>query len=348
MTGKSLSESSQDSPAARPSPTKRAHGVVREHYAGLLLTVLTTLAAAYISDHYGVPITLIALLMGLALNFLGDDERLAPGLTFASQTLLRVGVTLIGLRVTVAKMLELGPISLGGVVLITTATIMFALLLSRWLRVNAALGAVAGIAVAICGASAAMALASLIGERHMSRAQLTFVLVGISALSSLALVVYPLAAHALGFTDLQAGFFIGATVHDVAQTLGAGYSFSAAAGDAAAIVKLTRVALLAPVLIILVRLLPRSGADPARTIGIPWFVIGFFLVAAVNSTAWLPRQVTDMGQSVAAILLACAVTATGIRSPMHKLVSAGFRPLLVIGGASILALILAGLVAMEL
>ena len=140
------------------------------------------------------------------------------------------------------------------------------MLAARRLGFDARSATLAGGAVAICGASAAMALATMLGERRASQAQLTLVLVGISAMSAAAMVLYPLAAHALALSDLRAGFLLGASIHDVAQALGAGYSYSDAAGQIAAIVKLTRVALLAPVLAIVALFLPgeRGAASGCR------------------------------------------------------------------------------------
>ena len=109
----------------------------------------------------------------------------------------------------------------------------------------------AGGATAICGASAALALYSLIGDKRVDQARFTLTLVGITVASALAMTLYPVLAAQLGLSDAQAGFLIGASIHDVAQAIGGGFSFSPAAGEVATIVKLTRVALLAPMLMLL-------------------------------------------------------------------------------------------------
>ena len=315
-----------------------------DYLPGLAVAVAATLAAGYLSDHYGAPLTLMALLIGLALNFLSADARLAPGLAFASRTLLRLGIVVVGLRVTIGQMVDLGPLALVMVVGIVAMTLAAGVAIGRALGFGTAFGTLAGGAVAICGASAAMALATTLGERRVGQAQLALVLVGISAMSSLAMFLYPIVAHLLGFGDLAAGFMLGAAIHDVAQALGAGYSFSPPAGEIAAIVKLTRVALLAPVLAVVAFLCRRDGdgAGRAGASFLPWFVVGFFVLAAVNSTGWVPAIVTGAAQTAGTWALACAVTATGMRSPMGALLDSGPRPLLVIAGASLVALVLAG------
>jgi len=305
------------------------------------VTVLATLAAAYVSDHYGAPLTLMALLFGLALNFLGTDPRLAPGLTFASRTLLRLGIVLVAARVTLTQIAQLGPISLLAVAVIVAATLAVGVLATRALGFSAAFGALCGGAVAICGASAAMAFASLLGERRISQAQLTLVLVGISAMSALAMTLYPVLAHHLAFSDLQAGFMMGASIHDVAQTVGAGYAFSPGAGETATIVKLARVALLAPAMMAVAVFIPREPGVKIVSFVLPWFVAGFFGVAGINSLGWIPAQVADASVKGSAALLACAVTATGIRSNMQALTGEGLKPMLAIVIATLVALGLA-------
>jgi uncharacterized integral membrane protein (TIGR00698 family) len=312
---------------------------------GLAVAAAATLAAAYLADHYGAPLTLMALLIGLALNFLGSDARLSLGLRFAASTLLRIGIVLMGLRVTVSQIVGLGPWALVAVAAIIAATIAAGVLASRRLGFGSSFGVLAGGAVAICGASAAMAFAGLLGDRRLKPGELALTLIGISAASALAMFLYPILAHLLGMTDRQAGFMLGAAIHDVAQALGGGYAFSAPAGDTAAITKLSRVALLAPALAIVALFLPADPARGERPPFLPWFVIGFFAMAALNSTGLVPAPVTDGAQAVGAGCLACAVAATGIRSPMAALLKAGPRPLLVILAASLTALLLAGTAA---
>jgi uncharacterized integral membrane protein (TIGR00698 family) len=305
---------------------------------GLALAALATLAAAYVSDHYGAPLTLMCLLFGLSMNFLSIDSRLEPGLAVASRTLLRWGIVLVAARVTFGQIAQLGPQALVAIVVIVALTLGCGVIAARKLGFSPAFGALCGGAVAICGASAAMAFASLLGEKRIAQAQLTLVLVGISACSAVAMALYPALAHHLHFDSLRAGFMLGASIHDVAQALGAGYSFSPAAGETATIVKLTRVALLAPAMAMVAAFIPKDPEAKISTPVLPWFVIGFFGLAAINSLGVIPTIVAEGASKGATALLACAVTATGIRSNMQSLTQNGLRPLLAIVFASIVAL----------
>lgn len=317
----------------------------RDYWPGLAVAAAATLAAGYLSDHYHAPLTLMALLVGLALNFLNTDKKLLPGLGFASRTLLRIGIVLVGARVTFGQMVELGPIAFIAIVVILAATIVAGVAAARAFGYDAPFGVLAGGAVAICGASAALAIATVLGERRISQAQLTLVLVGISAASSFALFFYPILAHQLRLNDTHAGFMLGASIHDVAQALGAGYAFSEPAGQIATIVKLTRVALLAPVMAVVALAFPDKSPNKAKTTILPWFVIGFFIFAAIHSTVLLPVAISAWAQNGAAVLLACSVTATGIRAPMGSLLKSGLRPMLIIAVSSLTALILAAITA---
>lgn len=319
----------------------------RDFVPGLTVVLLGTLAAGFISDRYGAPLTLMALLIGLALNFLSSDRRLAPGLGFSSRTLLRWGIVLVGMRVTAAQIVGLGPIALLCVIAIVALTIGAGMIAARWLGLDRGFGILAGGSVAICGASAAMALATTLGARRASEASLALVLVGISAMSAAAMVIYPIVAHAIGLSDMQAGFLLGASIHDVAQALGAGYSYSNEAGQIAAIVKLTRVGLLAPILAI-VALFLSGRSEGGERLAIPWYVFGFFALAGINSLGVIPPVIVQLSGKAAAAFLAAAVTSTAMRSPLAQLMGAAARPIIVILVATITAFALSLLVAQTL
>ncbi len=297
----------------------------KAYFPGLILTGVAALAAAYLAEHYGAPIMLMGLLIGLAFNFANADTRLHPGLGFASKTLLRWGIVLVGLQVTFGQIASLGWVAFAAIAAMIGLVTLTGALTSRGIGRGAAFGTLAGGAVAICGASAALALSSVLGEKRASQAQLTLVLVAVSAASALAMSLYPVLAHALHLTDKQAGFLMGASIHDVAQALGAGYSYSNDAGATATVVKLTRVALLAPALAVVALAFPDDGARTGGAVGVPWFVLGFLGLCAVHSFVELPPLALSAAKPTATALLLLAVTATGIRSPMNLLLEQGWR-----------------------
>lgn len=319
--------------------------IIKLYLPGIIVAVAATLSAAYLSEHYGAPLTLMALLIGLSLNFLGADKRLAQGLTFTSRTILRWSVVLIGAKITLGQVVNLGPAVLVAIILIVVITIFSAIAVGRLLGKDSAFGVLVGGSVGICGASAAMALYTTLGEKRISRTQLTFVLVGIAAMSSLGMVIYPLVANYIGLSDRAAGFLMGASLHDVAQALGAGYSFSEPAGEIATVVKLTRVALLAPILTALVFFFPSQNTK-SHVQPVPWFIAGFFILVLVNSVGLIPVTISNAASISATAMLASSVAATAIQSPMNALFNGGSRSLIIISVTSLVIFLLALLAAL--
>lgn len=297
----------------------------RRYWPGLAMAGVASLAAAYLSEHYGAPLMLMGLLIGLAFNFVNADVRLQPGLGFASKTLLRWGIVLVGLQITFAQIIGLGWVAFLVIAALIGLVTLSGTFAARFVGRDAAFGTLAGGAVAICGASAALALAAVLGERRASQAQLTLVLVGVSGASALAMSLYPIIAHSLALSDTQAGFLMGASIHDVAQALGAGYSYSPEAGTTATIVKLTRVALLAPALAFVALAYPADPGQKRSRVGVPLFVIAFLALAGLHSLVTIPPQILDVARNLSLALLLLAVTATGIRSPMQQLLEQGWR-----------------------
>jgi len=309
---------------AAPPARRRA----RDYAPGVLVTAIAALAAAWLADHYAAPIVLMGLLIGLALSFLSQDARTHAGLDLMSQTALRIGIVLVGARITAAQLADLGPLPFALLVVIMLTVIVAAVASARLFGQDRHAALLAGGATAICGASAALALYSLIGDRRVDQARFTLTLVGITVASALAMTLYPVLAAQLGLSDTQAGFLIGASIHDVAQAIGGGFSFSQKAGEVATIVKLTRVALLAPMLMLVALWLGRSGEGaPERRIPLrlPWFITGFLALAAANSLLAFPKPVQDGAATAAQALLLLAIVATAMKARLALLLDQGWR-----------------------
>ncbi len=299
-------------------------------FPGLAVCATVSAAAAWLSDHYGFPIILLGLIMGLALNFIAADERTHKGLDFASRTCLRIGIAVLGLQVTFAQIGNLGIVPFVALAAIMAVTIAAGFLGARLSGQSPYAGLLAGGATAICGASAALALYSIIGRQRLPQAQFALTLVGISLASAVAMSVYPVLAGQLGLSDSQAGFVMGASIHDVAQAIGGGYAFSNAAGMDATIVKLARVALLAPVVAVAsLCLRPLDGGQRQsglwRRLTLPWFITAFLLVMTLNSFVSFPEQVHHWGLNISKALLLLAVTATAMRMHLSIMMGMGWK-----------------------
>ncbi|WP_461455870.1 YeiH family protein [Parasphingorhabdus sp.] len=303
------------------------------HLPGLMLVGVVSLAALWLSEHYGPPAILMGLLLGLALSFVNADKRLSTGLDFSSQTLLRIGIVLIGMRISFAEIGSLGIIPFIALIAIMTIVIFTGIIAARLFKLDPLFGLLAGGATAICGASAALALWSIIGTKRIDQSRFTIVLLGTTIASAFAMTFYPAIAGFLNLNDKQAGFLIGASIHDVAQAIGGGFSYSPEAGEVATVVKLSRVTLLAPVLIIVSMVLQKMAVkdtDPtSRKIGLrqgmPWFIVGFILLVGLNSLVVLPSSLVGAGNQLASTLLLFAVVAAAIKSNLAGLMSHGWH-----------------------
>lgn len=306
---------------------------------GLVLCGTASAAAAWLAEHYGFPIILLGLLIGLALSFVSEVESTSLGLDFASRHFLRVGIVVLGLQVTFAQVAAIGIPAFMGLVAIMTITFFAGIVAARLSGQGREAGILAGGATAICGASAALALYGVIGKDRLDQARFSVTLVGVALASAIAMSTYPVLAEMLGLSDRQAGFLIGASVHDVAQAIGGGYSFSDEAGAGATVVKLARVALLAPIVALVALWIGGPGSEQAKPawqrITLPWFIVGFFLVLALNSLVAIPAPVSEWGLVASKALLLLAVTATAMRSRMSLLLEAGWRALIPVASASI-------------
>jgi uncharacterized integral membrane protein (TIGR00698 family) len=310
---------------------------------GLLACAVTGAAAGFLSEHYAAPVMLFALLLGMALNFLSAEGPCQPGIEFAAREVLRVGIALLGLRITFAQMATLGWGPVGLVIVCVALTIGVSMLAARAMGFQTVFGLLTGGATAICGASAALALSAALPAHPAKDRATLFTVIVVSALSTLSMIAYPMLAGALGMDPSHAGMFLGATIHDVAQVVGAGYSLSTQTGDIATLVKLMRVAMLLPVIVLATLLTRDGGADAAgaeRPPLLPWFAVAFAVLVGINSTGWVSPAVQGAGNDVSRWCLVGAIAGIGMKTHLKELASVGIKPVALMVGET---LFLAGL-----
>ncbi len=318
---------------------------------GLVVAALVALAASWLSEHYGAPVMLFALLLGIAVNFLSAEPRCRPGIDFASRSVLRLGVALLGMRITFEQMQSLGAGALALTFGAVAATICVGWLLARAAKLDPAFGVLTGGAVAICGASAALAIAAVLPKGPHHERDTVMTVVGVTALSTIAMILYPLVTNALAFDAHTAGIFLGATIHDVAQVVGAGYSVSTEAGDTATIVKLFRVAMLLPAVFaisLLFRARTHGASAGPRPPLLPAFLVGFAVLVALNSSGQVPAGVTQALQAASRWCLVLAIAALGTKTSLGDLARVGWKPVALIVAETLFVgvLVLAGLLLM--
>ena len=272
---------------------------IRRTVPGFALSGVVALAATFVSTLHGGPQLLYALFFGVAFHYLSHEPQTKPGIEFCSRTVLRLGVGLLGARITAEQIIGLGWGTALTVIAAVLTTIFFAIFLAQRLGMTLSQGVLAGGATAICGASAALAISAVLPKEKDGERYTLLVVVTVTALSTLAMVVYPLVARVLELPPQLAGLFIGGTIHDVAQVVGAGYTLGTQTGDYATIVKLFRVAMLAVVVVAVsasfrkAREASHEEVHAARQPLVPWFLLLFVAMVVVNSLGWLAPPVQE-------------------------------------------------------
>ncbi|MBE7941674.1 MULTISPECIES: YeiH family protein [Ramlibacter] len=279
------------------------------------------------------------------------------GVTFSKQNLLRLGVVLYGLRLTVQ---DIGHVGVAGAlidVLVLGSTFALACWIgTRWLGMDRKTAMLIGAGSSICGAAAVMAAEPVVKARAE---QVTVAVATVVVFGTLAIFLYPLLfdlnqhwgmipGGATGF-----GVYTGSTIHEVAQVVAAARSVGAQAADTAVIAKMVRVMMLAPFLVMLSAWLARdarrnapapAGAAGTGKVAVPWFAFGFIAVVLFNSLKWLPAPVVSLATELDTVLLAMAMAALGLATHLGAIRKAGAKPLLLaallfvwlVGGGSLI------------
>ncbi|MEL6371292.1 MAG: putative sulfate exporter family transporter [Pseudomonadota bacterium] len=335
---------------AKAAEDPRAEGLrskLRALLPGVLIAFTIAAAARFLSEHYGGPAMLFALLVGMAFHFLSTEKPCAEGIQFTASRILRIGVVLLGVSVSFADLASLGfgpalatPVLIG-------LTVAFGVGISRLMGRSIQFGILSGGAVAICGASAALAISAALpaggGAKSCEERDTLFTVIAVTTLSTIAMIAYPILFAAFGFQDMEIGYLIGATIHDVAQVVGAGYAVSDETGAIATYVKMLRVVML-PVVVIAIAVAHRNetaeGQAGARS-SFPWFAIGFAALLAINSTGVLPDLLVSVLREVSRWCLIAAIAALGMKTSLKAMGELGGGHIAIVVGETLFLLVLA-------
>ncbi|SFB46918.1 conserved hypothetical integral membrane protein [Rhizobium sp. NFR07] len=297
---------------------------------GILLTAAIAAIAIAIRSLTGwtalSPLILSIIIGMLIRNTLSLPAAIEPGIGFSLKRILRFGITLLGLQVTVAQILSLGGAALVMVALTLAASFLAIRLAGRALGVDSQLTDLIAAGTSVCGASAVIAANTVVRgkQEHVAYAVACVTLFG-----SISMLAYPLLASPLGLDERAYGLWSGATIHEVAQVVAASFQAGDVAGQFGTISKLARVVLLAP-LVMTLALALRSGANGKGQSGgvpMPWFVLGFIAMMAVNSVVDIPTEASKSIVMLTNFLLSMALGAMGLQANIAKLKAEGWRPL---------------------
>lgn len=322
-------------------------------FNGIFLVAMTALAALYLSE---MPLfsalKLSPLMWGILIGIMYGNtlkgsmpDKWTMGVTFCSKRLLRIAVGFYGFRITFQEIADVGVVGFFASVFMLVSTLGIGYFLGVvCFRLDRATSFLTAIGAAVCGAAAVLAAESVIRAKasQASVALLTVVLFG-----TLAMFVYP-ALYQAGFIPLSPtdyGIYTGASVHEVAHVVAAGNAVGPEAGSVAVIVKMTRVLMLAPLLLLLGLLMTRTvksfAGETHYKIPIPWFALGFILCAVINSLPILPPNVVGWIVNIDTFLLTMAMTALGMETSLKQIQNIGAKPFY-LGGCLMIWLMLGG------
>lgn len=304
---------------------------------GVIACLTIACAATFLSNNYNAPVMIFALLVGMAFNFIATQPKCSPGIKFSSTTLLRIGIALLGLRITIDDITSLGIFPIVVVTSGVLATILFGVMSARIMGLSRRLGVMTSGAVAICGASAALAIASVMPDDDETKNATIFTVISVTTISTIAMVLYPIIASALNLNTQESGLFLGGTIHDVAQVVGAGYSVSSEVGELSTFIKLFRVAMLIPVVVFLAIFVYRASSIKSDRAGgflsnniFPYFLVGFIFFVIIGSFDIIPIEVKAFLSTLSSWLLVIAISALGVKTSLGEISSVGWKPLALI------------------
>ena len=312
----------------------------KEFLHGILIILLFALAAFYIGDFEVVKsMSFSPMIVGIVLGMIYANTLRAalpatftPGIQFCSKRILRLGIILYGFRLTLQDVTEVGIPAIIVDALMVTITICGGVMVGKWLKMDKEISLLTSVGAGICGAAAVLGAESALRVKPYKTAVAVSTVVIFGTIS---MFLYPVLYRngVFSISPELMGIFTGASVHEVAHVVGAGNAMGENVGSVAIIVKMIRVMMLVPVLLVIswsvARAAKKGGqaeGDGKGKVQMPWFALLFLVVIGFNSFNLLPASVVDFINTFDTFLLTMAMTALGAETSIEKFKKAGAKP----------------------
>ncbi len=301
---------------------------------GLALVLLVAVVARLLGRFTGpVPDVVLALIIGLSIRNIAKPQGIEAGTKFTLFYVLRTAIILLGAGLSVQAVIRTGSSTLALIVTLVVTSMLLGLLLARLFNLKGTIGTLIGAGTAICGGSAILTVGPILGA---SDEEIAYAVTTIFTFNIVALLVYPAIGHAIGMSQTAFGSWTGTAVNDTSVVVATGLVYGTAAGAVATIVKLTRTVLLVP-LAVIVGLVhaARTQSESSATVvqralkAMPWFVVGFVAMAALNSLGVFPPDVGRDLSLTASFLIVAVLAGVGLNVDLRKMIRLGPRPMLV-------------------
>ncbi|MFZ5672988.1 MAG: YeiH family protein [Pseudomonadota bacterium] len=315
-------------PLSSPSLPASQSGLT-DAVPGIVLAGIVTGAAFSLHEVPGFgllsPMILAVIIGMLFANVVGTPQVSLAGIGLCQKSLLRLGIVCLGFQVTAGQFLAIGASGIGIAALALMGAFFFTLALGRLLGVERGLTQLIAAGTAICGASA---IAAVNGVTRARDQDVAYAVAMITLFGTIAMLALPPLALVLGLDAREFGLWAGASIHEVAQVVGASFQAGPVAGETGTIAKLARVAMLAPMVLLLGVFLRGKSGDAAARPPVPWFIFGFAAAVLLNSLVELPLWTKPAIALATSLLLALGLAGMGLKTEFSQIRALGARPLL--------------------
>lgn len=304
---------------------------IKKYIPGIIFVLIVSYSSMFLNDYFKKYINLealtIAIIIGILYNNLvGTQEIFKAGVKFSLKKLLKVGIILLGFKLNIYAILELGPQILTMVIIYVTLALILSIVLGKVLKADKKLATLIGVGSCICGASAVVALTPCINAEEDDSVIAVSI---VSFLGAIGVIIYSgVAASGLNLTDIQYGAWSGLTLHGVAHALAAAFAMGDTAGEIGTFVKMTRVLMLVPVSLALGYLFNKENTSNNKA-KFPMYVLYFILAGIINSLGILPETFTKMLTKASSLSILMAMTAMGLSVDFKSIINKGIKALLI-------------------
>ena len=296
---------------------------------GIGFTLIFAIPAWFLGNQFpiiGGPV--FGILLGIIAASFKRPESVEPGIKFTGKKILQWSIILLGFEMNLYNVFAVGAQSLSVMIFTLLTAFITAYIFGKLLKLDGNTTTLIGVGTAICGGSAIAATAPVIGAKEK---EVAFSISTIFLFNILAVFIFPFFGHLLNSTDAGFGMWAGTAINDTSSVVAAGYSYSQAAGDYATIVKLTRALMIVPITIILAIFISRKNAksgDFSIARVFPWFILWFVVASIVNTTGFLPGEVSKFLGNTGKFFIILAMSAIGLNTNIRQLLGNGIRPII--------------------
>ncbi len=291
----------------------------------LIISIISMQLDHVLKTYISLEAVTIAIIIGILYNnTIGTQESLKPGTTYSLKKLLKVGIVLLGFKLNISAIMELGPKVIIMVVIFVPVVLLLANVLGKLFKVNTKLATLLGVGSSICGASAIVALTPCIhGDDEDSVIAVSI----ISLLGAVGVMAYSaIATSQVGLTTVQYGTWSGLSLQGVAHAIAAAFALGSAAGQVGTFVKMTRVLMLVPVSIVLSYIFSKESGKTQKA-KFPMYVFYFILAGIINGTGIIPDSITWLLTKASSILILMSMTAMGLSVHIKSVIGKGLKAL---------------------